>query len=286
MALGTDHRTTTTEDKFLPEVWSPEVQMAYEDNIVMPGLVKSFDRLVRGAKTVHVPKVANRAAQNKSANTEVVLTGDTATEFTLTVDTHKHSADLIEDFAQVQTTYELREIYTKKQGYAVADALDTALTAKYSTFDNSTGSNSAGLTQAKITAGIRILDSANVPKKERYLVIEAYGKEDLHNIDNFVRYDATGKARAENPIVNGFSGTAFGVDVYFDNNITTTSGTPNTVHGMLFQREALAKGVPSGPRTQGGYELRYLGTLVVTDIMYGLGTYRSNAGVDIRYAQS
>ena len=52
MGLGTNQRTTTTEAKFLPEVWSPEVQMAYEDNLVTARLVKSFDALARGNKTI------------------------------------------------------------------------------------------------------------------------------------------------------------------------------------------------------------------------------------------
>jgi len=286
MGLGTDQRTTVTEAKFLPEVWAPEVQMAYEDNLVTANLVKSFDALSRGNKTINVPKVANRAAQNKAFNTQVVLTGDTATDFTITINTHKHSADLIEDFAQAQTNYELRSIYTQKQGFAVADALDVALLSLYTDADNNVGNNTAGITQAKWTQAIRILDTANVPLRERYGIIEAYGREDIHNLDNFVRYDATGKARNDNPIVNGFQGNMFGVDTYFDNNVVTTAGTPNTVHGVIMQREAFAKAVPVGPRTQGDYILQYLGTLVVTDLIYAVGTYRSNAVVDLRYAQS
>lgn len=286
MALGTDQRTTTTEAKFLPEVWAPEVQMAYEDNLVTANLVKSFDGLAQGNKTVHVPIVANRSAEDKDANTQVVLTGATATEFTISVDEHKHSADLIEDFAQAQSNYELRNVYTQKQGFAVSDALDVDLLSEYTNLDSNVGDNSAGITQARWTQAIRVLDSANVPMRERYAVIEAYGREDLHNIDNFIRYDATGKGRSINPIMNGFDGNLFGIDTYFDQNVVTTAGTPNTVHGVIMQREAFAKAVPVGPRTQGDYILEYLGTLVVTDIMYGVGTYRSNAGVDLRYEQS
>lgn len=286
MGLGTDQRTITSEANFLPEVWAPEVQMAYEDNLVMANLVKSFDGLARGNKTIHVPTVANRAAQDKSANTQVVLNDDAPGEFTLTVNKHKHSADLIEDFAQAQSNYELRGIYTQKQGFAVSDALDVDLLSLYTGATNNVGDNSAGITQAKWTAAIRILDAANVPMRERYAVIEAYGREDLHNIDNFIRYDANGKGGADNVIRNGFQGNLFGVDTYFDNNVVTTGGTPNTVHGLIFHREAFAKAVPVGPRTQGDYILEYLGTLVVTDIMYGVGTYRANAAVDLRYGQS
>ena len=38
MALGTDHVTKTTADKFIPEIWSDEIIAAYKKNLVAANL--------------------------------------------------------------------------------------------------------------------------------------------------------------------------------------------------------------------------------------------------------
>jgi hypothetical protein len=39
MALGTNHVTKTTADKFIPEIWSDEIIAAYKKNLVAANLV-------------------------------------------------------------------------------------------------------------------------------------------------------------------------------------------------------------------------------------------------------
>ena len=38
MALGTNHVTKTTADKFIPEIWSDEIVAAYKQNLVAANL--------------------------------------------------------------------------------------------------------------------------------------------------------------------------------------------------------------------------------------------------------
>ena len=38
MALGTNHVTLTTADKFIPEIWSDEIIAAYKQNLVAANL--------------------------------------------------------------------------------------------------------------------------------------------------------------------------------------------------------------------------------------------------------
>jgi hypothetical protein len=42
MALGTDHQTKTTADKFIPEIWSDEVVATYKKNLVLANLIKKI----------------------------------------------------------------------------------------------------------------------------------------------------------------------------------------------------------------------------------------------------
>ena len=48
---------------FVPEIWSKEVQLARESQLIMAGLVRRFDMdVAQYGDTIHVPNVGNLAA--------------------------------------------------------------------------------------------------------------------------------------------------------------------------------------------------------------------------------
>ena len=51
MALGTNHQTITTADKFIPEIWSDEVVATYKKNLVLANLIKKIS--FKGKKATH-----------------------------------------------------------------------------------------------------------------------------------------------------------------------------------------------------------------------------------------
>jgi hypothetical protein len=81
---------------------------------------------------------------------------------------------------------------------------------------------------------------------------------------------------------NGFVGTVYNIDVYMSTNLTEESGTSDTVHNLLFHKEAFALGMQTKPRTQNQYKQEYLGMLVTTDALWGFAEYRDAFGVDFR----
>jgi hypothetical protein len=82
---------------------------------------------------------------------------------------------------------------------------------------------------------------------------------------------------------NGFVGVLYGqVECYKSTNIYEESGTSDTVHNLLFHREAFAKAMQLKPRTQFQYKQEYLGTLATTDALWGYAEYRDEFGVDFR----
>ena len=63
--------TTPTAAVFLPEVWSMETLRAAEKALVMAGLVKRYDSLVKSrGDTIHVPNISNLSANDKSQGSE------------------------------------------------------------------------------------------------------------------------------------------------------------------------------------------------------------------------
>lgn len=288
MALGSNHLTQTVatgNSQFVPEIWSKEVQEAFKNNLVMANLTMRLDSMVKSfGDVIRIPKIPNRAAAgDKSAETEITPTLTTTTAFALTINKHKYSADMIEDFAKVQSIVDLRKVYVNAQAYSLAQVVDDDIMAERTNLTTTPVANGTGVTAAKLQEAVRKLDAGNVPLENRYLILDAFGREDIHGIADFTRYDALGEAAANNPIRRGFKGSIYGVDVYFSNNVKLNAATTTIREGVMFHEEAFALAMQLGPRVQAEYMTNWLSTLLVSDIIYGVATYRTDAGVIIRY---
>jgi hypothetical protein len=297
MALGTDQMTITTGDKFIPEVWSKETQIATEASLVLANLVKRFDADVADAgDTLHVPKISNLSANAKAANTQVTLNAPTEGEFSMSINRHFESSYLIEDRLKAQNQYNLLSEYSKKSGYAIAQKIDSDLAGLYSGLSQTVGNSTTDITDANVVRAIQYLDDADAPQSERYMAIKPAGLAHIRQIAKFSQFDSLGIAPAVavngglangNSIVkrigpNGFVGVVYNLEVYMTTNLTEESGTSDTVHNLVFHKEAFALGLQMKPRTQFQYKQEYLGNLATTDALWGFGEYRDAFAVDFR----
>lgn len=297
MALGSAQMTNTTGDVFIPEIWSRETQRAVESTLVLANLVKRFDsELTDGGDLLRVPKVSNLTANAKAANTQVTLNAPTEDQFTMNINRHFESSYLVEDRLKFQSKYNLMEQYSGKAGYAIGQKIDSDLAGLYSGLSQTVGNSTTDITDANLVRAIQYLDDADAPQTERYFVIKPAGLAHLRLIDKFSRFDALGftpnaasgaggiggrPVRRIGP--NGFVGILYGaLEVYMSTNLTEESGTSDTVHNLLFQKEAFALGMQQKARTQFQYKQEYLGTLATTDALWGFAEYRDAFAVDFR----
>jgi len=275
--------------KFVPEVWSMEILRATEAALVAAGLVKRYDSLVQGkGDTIHVPQLSNLSANDKTANTQVTLQAPTETAIDIAIDKHKEVSFLVEDIAKVQSNYDLLSEYTKKAGYAIAQTVDTDLLALYAGFTNTdVGTYGTDITDAVILNAIEALDLVNAPMEDRAMIICPEQKTAIAQIDKFVRADYLGNYQSAKPAVTGPNsrylwGDIYGIPVYYTTQIAETAGTPTQKHNMLFHKDAIALAMQQKPRTQSGYQLPYLGMLIVVDSIYGVKNLRTDFGIEIR----
>lgn len=289
MALGSNQITTTTADKFIPEVWSMEVLRATEKALVMAPLVKRYDSLVsQRGDTVHIPNLSNLTASDKSANTQVTLQAVTETETTININKHKESSFMVEDVVKVQSNYDLMSEYTSKAGESIARAVDTDLLALYSGFTNTdVGTYGTDVTNPVILSAIEALDLADAPLEDRAFVFHPKQKTAIAKIDTFVRADYLGEYQSAKPAATGpesrsMWGEIWGIPAYYTNQVPSDAATPTQYHNILFHKEAIALAMQQKPRVQSEYILEYLGTLLVCDVIYGVKNLRGAFGVEIR----
>jgi len=274
---------------FIPEVWASEALMFRERALVMAPLVTRYDSQVKNkGDQLHIPDVSELTANDKSANSEVTLNVPSESETTLDIDTHKECSFEIEDIAAIQASYELRSLYTKSAGYAIAKAVDTALLNLYSSLTSTdVGTYGVDITDATIVKAIQTLDEADAPENERYFVIAPSQKAAIMKLDKFVKADYLGQYQQPTPIKIGPNnrylwGDIYGIPTYYTNQVITTAGTPTQVHNVLFHKEAFALAMQSGPRTQGNYIPKDLAFLVTIDVIFGVTALRTDHGIEVR----
>ena len=236
MALGTSHKTGSTQAVFIPEIWSDDVVAAYKKNLVLSNLVTKLNHNGKKGDTIHIPAPTRGSASAKGASTQVTLVANTESEIALNINKHYEYSYIIEDIAEKQALSSMRGFYTDDAGNALAEQVDldlhllgAALQAgtKYSTaviggdgstvFDPSASSNTGNgstLTDAGIRKMIQTLDDADTPQSERVLVVTPVERNTLMGIARFTEQAFTGEAGSGNTIRTGMIGEVYGVPVY------------------------------------------------------------------------
>jgi N4-gp56 family major capsid protein len=300
MALGTDHQTKTTGDKFIPEIWSDEVVATYKKNLVLANLIKKLSFKGKKGDTLHIPKPGRGSANAKAASTQVTLNTDTATEINVLIDKHFEYSILIEDIVDVQALASMRQFYTDDAGYALARQVDTSLiqigrevqggggTAAYSgAYIGSNGTtayvaasnNEAALTDAAIRRSIQRLDDNDVPMDGRFLIVPPSTRNTLMGIARFTEQAFVGEVGGSNTIRNGEIGNVYGVPVFVSTNADTTSGSGLARIALLGHRDFAVLAEQMAVRSQTQYKQEYLGNLFTADTIYGVKELRDGSAV-------
>jgi hypothetical protein len=270
---------TTAANVFRPNVWSNEVLMFVKANLVLLPLVKHYDAEVSSyGQTVEIPNVSAISANAKSQNTVVTLNYVTETKTTITINQHYESSFLLEDIAAIQSKSDLRSDYTQSAAYAIAAKIDNGLANAMTTAFTAYGAFGTALADSLILVGNRYLDDNKAPQGDRSLVVTPQGKQEMLNIDKYIRYDAIGVGGSDNAILNGQIGEIYGIKVFMSQNLVQVTTNPNQNNHLLFHKEAFAVAVQQQPRTQASYKQEYLGWLVTVDILWGMTSLRSGFG--------
>jgi N4-gp56 family major capsid protein len=300
MALGTDHQTKTTADKFIPEIWSDEVVATYKKNLVLANLIKKIAFKGKKGDTLHIPKPGRGSANAKAASTQVTLNTDTATEVNVVIDQHWEYSILIEDIVEAQALASMRQFYTDDAGYALARQVDSTLiqlgrgvqggggTAAYSgAYIGSNGTtayvaasnNEAAITDAAIRRSIQRLDDNDVPMDGRFLIVPPSTRNTLMGIARFTEQAFVGEVGGGNTIRSGEIGNVYGIPVFVSTNADTTSGSGAARIALLGHRDFAVLAEQMAVRSQTQYKQEYLGNLFTADTIYGVKELRDGSAV-------
>lgn len=291
---------TTTQDKFIPELWSDEVVAAYKSNLVLANLVTKMNHNGKKGDTVHVPTPTRGSATAKTTRQQVTLIAATDSEITVAIDKHFEYSRLIEDLLDKQALTSMRQFYTDDAGYALSKQVDTSLWEQTYALQGGDGSSAyhgdtavigsdgttlfsasqagVALADVGIRKVIQTLDDVDVPMEDRFLVVPPVEKKNLTGIARFTEQAYVGETGGGNTIRNGLIGDLYGIPIY----VSTNSPTNNSARAcLLAHKSAMVMVEQMGIRTQTQYKQEFLGDLFTADTIYGTGELRNDAGVVI-----
>ena len=267
-------------DVFVPELWADGVYRYFEKNLILKPFFDDYSSLVQGRGDVlHIPTIQEVSTDDKNANTAVSYTANVETDIDLAIDQHKYAAKLFEDIAMVQSNEQLFSKYAASMGYALAKAVDTKIEALLRTI-GTTQSLAAdnGLTNADVETALGTLMSNDIPQDECAFFVNPLIYADLLNSKAFVTNNSgtgVGFGNDNAVMATGQVGNLFGIPVFTSSLIGTGTSTGDHA-GYLVHKSAIALAVQQDIRIQSEYDVSYLGTKVVADIIYGAVITTSN----------
>jgi N4-gp56 family major capsid protein len=289
--------TITTAANFIPEFWANEAIHQRQNLFLLANTVRQDWRgqILQSGDTVHFPKFSALTVQTKSAGTELTAQADTASKVTVTIDQHKAVPFEVDDIADTQSQYDLIAGYAKQGALSLNNTIDAALAAliQDSTVTQSAGAtNSAGvyqdITRAVILEARKLLNEANAPQEDRYLVISPTQEKAMLQIDNFTRANEYGNS---DMIQRGKIGEIYGFNVIISNNlqqqaaVASSSGAAAIVGRtscMAYHKDAFGLGLQKDISVKTESKALALSEVVVLHTIYGLGVLEPTLAVEVR----
>ena len=264
---------TTTGANFIPELWAEPIYKFFMAKLKLRGSVDDYSALVKGAgDTVHIPKIAIDGTETKSVSTAVTFSASgTESKVSLSIDKHKYLANIFEDMALIQSNSELISKYTKMFGEQLARTVEDDIWAELDGFQTGQDLAADNRVQADdLEAILNNLYSMDIDPNDCSMAVNNNILSDMLNPSGgiaqyFIRQDAVGEGSG---LRTGAVGLIYGMDVFYSRSISS-SGTDGTKVGAVYRSDACVFAAQQDVRVQAQYDVEYLGTKVVADMIYG-----------------
>lgn len=306
MALGTNGFTAgvggaLTAD--IPLLWGQKINDYFRYDLSLANFfVDRSDELSDGGSDVYTPNIVALSTAAKTTNSQVTLNNPIQTKNTLTVSTWKESSFVIEDreMAQLKKSYYLQERFAKSAAWEVAQDLDDAIAANFTTFStNILGTGTANVADSSLLAAIAILETAGVPGIYSGDVAWVFHPNTFYrqigSVDKLTLWQNT---NTELPRAKAPTRSLYSIPVIVSPAVPLGAGAAaesGARLNLLAHKDAIhwaRLSMPvkatsgyvgtEGVRVQQSYVQEYLGELVSVDLCYGTMLNRQDAAVKIR----
>jgi N4-gp56 family major capsid protein len=222
--------TNITSSVFIPEIWKRDIIRRRDDSLVMKGCISMIDFRGEKGDTIYIPYVSDMAVNSKVQGYPVTYQSYSDRRWQMVVNRYKEVSFAIDKLLEIQSSHDLRSIYTERAGFALARDIEHAILAERATIN---GYNSASnvitsgapLDYTDILAASEILDNLNIPREGRKLIISPSQHASLLTQPEFINADYSSEKRVE----TGRVGSCLGIPIMMTSSlkVNSTSGFVN-----------------------------------------------------------
>lgn len=295
------------------KLFSGETLTAFET--VNTALERTMVRTIANGKSAMFPVFGKASAAYHAAGTELTGSSITGNERIITIQDLLVSHVFIASIEEAKTSYEVRSIYAKEIGIALANQMDKhiyqmlvknaresaanpqAAGQQITDLDFNTNGASAA---ASIYAAARLLDEANVPAEDRYAAVspQAYYSMVSDTTAAVINRDFGGSGSYADGKVLKIAG----IEIIKTNQLPSTNltsgvgigsivgsggglgGNFSTTVGCVWHKSAIGTVKLLDLSTEIEYSARHQGTLLVAKYAAGHGVLRPEASLEIKTA--
>jgi hypothetical protein len=261
--------TVATAVNFIPEMWSDAILDYAERKFSIKNKVTDMSSMLSaGGDKINVPRVDQESAVELGDGAAVTYSANTDGTTQLEVDQHWYSAKRIDDVVKVQESADLFNMYAKSMGYALAKKVENyiALLIQSATANDVTLTTDNVFTSALIRSGTQKLMDAGVDYTSgTYLYASPEAYNSLFALDEFSLANEAGRASAH---ATGSQGSIMGMDAFYSVDWDDDGDTGDET-ASIFTEDSILFAMQIAPRVQSFYDIDYLATSVVTDVLFG-----------------
>ena len=261
--------TVSTAVNFIPEMWSDAILDYAERKFSLKNKVTDMSSMLSaGGDKINVPRVDQETAVSLSAGSAVTYAANTDGTTQLAVDQHFYSAKRIDDVVKVQESADLFNMYAKSMGYSLAKKVENyiALLIQSATANDVTLGADNTFTSALIRSGtMKLMDAGVDYTSDTYLYASTEAYNSLFALDEFSLANEAGRASAH---ATGSQGSIMGMDAFYSVDWDDDGGTGDE-SASIFTEDSIIFAMQIAPRVQSFYDIDYLATSVVTDVLFG-----------------
>jgi len=233
-------------NNFVPTVWAARVLDNLNKALVYGNIVnRDFEGDIRQmGDTVKINSIGAVTIGNYTKNTNI---GDPETlsdaQTTLLINQANYFNFQVDDIDRAQQSPKVMDAAMREAAYGLGNAADQYIAGLYTgvAAGNTIGNDTTPIVPTASTAYEKLvdlatlLDEANVPSEDRWVVLPPWYYGLLLKDDRFVK---AGTAQTDQVLRNGFVGEAAGFAVYKSNNVPNTTGTKYKI--IAGQRKAIS----------------------------------------------
>jgi hypothetical protein len=261
--------TKTTAANFIPEMWSDAILDYAERQFSLKNKVTDLSSMLSaGGDKINVPRVDEESASELGAGGAITYAANTDGTTQLEVSEHWYSAKRIDDVVKVQESADLFNMYAKSMGYALAKKVENylALLIQSATANDVTLATDNILLSSEIRSGTQALMDAGVDYTSgAFLYASPAAYNSLFAQDEFSLANEAGRASAH---ATGSQGSIMGMDAFYSVDWDDDGGTGDET-ASIFTEDSVLFAMQIAPRVQSVYDIDYLATSVVADVLFG-----------------